>query len=145
MAATWTSRTPIAGRSCKTTSRSDMLDYTHDANARSWVASANAHDTDFPIQNLLFGRFRRAGTTEPMRLGVAIGDQVLDLAALGRLDPQIAVLLGPLAQGDLNGFMAHGRPARIALRHALFAGLSAAPSDAASQWQANAAALLVPL
>jgi crotonobetainyl-CoA:carnitine CoA-transferase CaiB-like acyl-CoA transferase len=78
--------------------------------------------TDFPIQNLPFGRFRRAGTNEALRIGVAIGDQVLDLAALGQLDPQIAVLLGPLAQGDLNGFMAHGRAARIALRHALFEG-----------------------
>ena len=35
--------------------------------------------TDFPIQNLPFGRFRRAGTGEPWRIGVAIGDQVLDL------------------------------------------------------------------
>ena len=121
-----------------------MLDFTHAPDARSWLGSANAADTDFPIQNLPFGRFRRAGTNEPMRIGVAIGDQVLDLAALGHLDPQIAVLLGPLAQGDLNGFMAHGRAARIALRHALFAGLSAEPSGTASLWHAKAASLLVP-
>ena len=121
-----------------------MLDHTHAPDARSWVLSANAADTDFPIQNLPFGRFRRAGTNEAPRAGVAIGDQVLDLAALGHLDPQIAVLLGPLAQGDLNGFMAHGRAACIALRHSLFEGLSAQPSGTASLWQAKAATLLLP-
>ena len=121
-----------------------MLDFTHDAGATSWVAAANAPDADFPLQNLPFGRFRRAGTQEAPRIGVAIGDHVLDLAALGQLDPQVAVLLGPLAHGDLNGFMAHGRAARIALRHALFAGLSAQPSGTASLWRAKADALLVP-
>ncbi len=37
------------------------IDQTHDAALQSWVASANADGTDFPIQNLPFGRFRRAG------------------------------------------------------------------------------------
>jgi len=55
------------------------LDETHDAARRSWVASANAADADFPIQNLPFGVFqRKAG--EP-RGGVAIGDRILDLAS----------------------------------------------------------------
>src|SRR5689334_19201634 len=105
-----------------------MLDFTHDPSASSWVASANSPDTDFPLQNLPFARFRRAsaptafddGTTAsgPWRIGVAIGDEVLDLAALSALDPDVAPLLGALAHGDLNAFMAQGRPARIALRHA---------------------------
>ena len=56
-----------------------MLDNTHAPALRSWVESANDGVTDFPIQNLPFGRFRRAGTEEPYRIGVAIGDQVLDL------------------------------------------------------------------
>ena len=38
------------------------LDATHDPQLRSWVASANAADTDFPIQNLPFGRFHRSGS-----------------------------------------------------------------------------------
>ena len=121
-----------------------MLDFTHDAAASSWVESANARDTDFPVQNLPFGRFRGAGTRDALRIGVAIGGQVLDLAALGQLDTQVVPLLGPLAHGDLNGFMAHGRAARIALRHALFTGLSAQPSGTASPWHAKAEALLVP-
>ena len=39
------------------------LNETHDASLRSWVESANADGTDFPIQNLPFGVFRRAGTS----------------------------------------------------------------------------------
>ena len=121
-----------------------MLDFTHDAQAHGWVASANAADNDFPVQNLPFGRFRRAGTQDAWRVGVAIGREVLDLHALGQLDPQLAVLLGPLAQGDLNAFMGQGRAARIALRQALFTGLSAQPSGTASLWRAKADALLLP-
>ena len=121
-----------------------MLDFTHDAQAHSWIASANAAGTDFPIQNLPFGRFRRAGTKEAFRVGVAIGREVLDLHALGQLDPQVAVLLGPLNHGDLNAFMGQGRAACIALRQALFTGLSAQPSGTASLWRAKADALLLP-
>ena len=58
-----------------------QIDATHDPALQSWVASANDEGTDFPIQNLPFGRFRRAGTGEAWRIGVAIGDQVLDLRA----------------------------------------------------------------
>jgi len=56
---------------------------THDPELRSWVESANDPVTDFPIQNLPFGVFRRGGSKERPRGGVAIGDQILDLAALG--------------------------------------------------------------
>jgi fumarylacetoacetase len=58
------------------------LNKTHDPNLKSWVESANQPDTDFPIQNLPFAIFRRAGRGEAFRGGVAIGDQILDLAAL---------------------------------------------------------------
>ena len=56
------------------------LNETHDPGLRSWVESANASGTDFPIQNLPFATLRRRGTDEPFRGGVAIGDQVVDLA-----------------------------------------------------------------
>ena len=56
------------------------LDETHRPELRSWVESANAFATDFPVQNLPLGIFRRAdGASCP---GVAIGDQILDLSAL---------------------------------------------------------------
>ncbi|MCS7079464.1 MAG: fumarylacetoacetase [Chloracidobacterium sp.] len=56
-------------------------DFTHDAARQSWVAAANAPDTDFPIQNLPFGRFSEPSQPSP-RIGVAIGDQVLDVTRL---------------------------------------------------------------
>ena len=59
------------------------LDATHDPELKSWVESASGSATDFPIQNLPFGVFRRKGTKEKPRGGVAIGDQIFDLAALG--------------------------------------------------------------
>ena len=55
--------------------------HTHDPGLESWVASANDPTTDFPIQNLPFGRFKHGGSQE-WRIGVAIGDQVIDLARL---------------------------------------------------------------
>jgi fumarylacetoacetase len=56
------------------------LDRTHEASATSWLESANAASSDFPIQNLPYGVFRRTGTAQ-FRVGVAIGDQILDLSA----------------------------------------------------------------
>ncbi len=56
------------------------LDHTHDPSLQSWVPSARSHP-DFPIQNLPFGVFRRVGSQEAFRGGVAIGDQVIDLQA----------------------------------------------------------------
>lgn len=53
------------------------LNETHDPARKSWVASANAEATDFPIQNLPFGVFLIDG--EPPRGGVAIGDWIFDL------------------------------------------------------------------
>ena len=99
-----------------------MLDDTHDPELRSWVESANEPATDFPIQNLPFGRFRRAGTDEPLRIGVAIGDQVLDLKLALENSPWTVAhqaLLQPLADGDLNAFMALGAAARRELRSLL--------------------------
>src|ERR1044071_9727998 len=88
------------------------MDATHDPGLRSWVESANDPASDFPIQNLAFGIFRRKGSKEKPRGGVAIGDQVFDLAALG-LNP------GP----PLNKLAAAGPKAWSALRAALSAGL----------------------
>jgi fumarylacetoacetase len=104
------------------------LDFTHDPARRSWVASANDPGTDFPIQNLPFGRFRRSGSTEPWRIGVAIGDRILDLAAAraaGGWEAEVAALLEPLAAGDLNTFMAHGPAVRRRMRAALSQALDA--------------------
>jgi fumarylacetoacetase len=102
------------------------LNHTHDPAARSWLASANEPGSDFPIQNLPFGVFRRRGADEPFRGGVAIGDQVIDLAAVsasGVLDGLAADAARAAAQPALNDLLAMGPAAWRALRHALFAAL----------------------
>ena len=121
------------------------LDHTHDPAARSWLESANAPDTDFPIQNLPFGVLRRQGSGEAFRGAVAIGDQALDLAALhghGALAGDAADALALAAQPTLNAFMAAGPRAWRALRHALFAALR---DDAGAGVQQALRAALIPL
>jgi len=99
-----------------------MSDMTHDPALRSWVASANVAGTDFPVQNLPYGRFRRAGSDESWRIGVAIGDQVLDLRLAVSQCPwgaSVLPLLQPLADGDLVPLMSGGADARRTVRQAL--------------------------
>jgi fumarylacetoacetase len=94
-----------------------QLDQTHDPNRRSWVETANGADTDFPIQNLPFGVFSRAG--EPARGGVAIGDQIVDLTAALRLGlfSGVAREAAEAATGPaLNPLLALGRRHAAALR-----------------------------
>ncbi len=89
------------------------MNETHDPRRRSWVESANEPSCEFPIQNLPFGIFSRKGSKEPPRGGVAIGDQILDLAAVG-------LKTGP----TLNGLAAAGRAKWRALRKQLSRALS---------------------
>ena len=109
------------------------LNETHDPGLRSWVAAANSPDCDFPLQNLPFAVFRRRGTQEPWRGGVAIGDQVLDLAAAARAAPfggPAAQALEAGARDKLNAWMALGATAWSALRLALSRALRAgAPQE----------------
>jgi fumarylacetoacetase len=101
---------------------------THDPQLRSWLGPANAPLCDFPIQNLPFASFRRAGSREAFRGGVALGDAVLDLAAvsaLGVLEGLAAQAAAACTQASLNAFMAMGHAASAALREALSAALRA--------------------
>lgn len=104
-----------------------MINETHDPALRSWVNTANEPQADFPIKNLPFATFRRQGSQEAFRVGVAIGDQVLDL---GRSDVCTAMRLEPatvlvLARPGLNDLMALGHGTWSALRQALSRGLRA--------------------
>ncbi|MGF6507136.1 fumarylacetoacetase [Paraburkholderia sp. 32] len=94
---------------------------------KSWVESANAADSDFPIQNLPFGVFSDASNTTP-RVAVAIGDAVLDLSVLARegLIEQDAALF---VQSSLNAFIATGRAQWRGLRVRLSTLLSAANAE----------------
>ncbi|MEO8543818.1 MAG: fumarylacetoacetase [Burkholderiaceae bacterium] len=86
---------------------------THDASLRSWLDSANAADSDFPIQNLPLGRFRPHGdNTQPWRLGVAIGEQIVDLR-----------LAGLVTSHSVDALLAADASARQTLRRDLSEGL----------------------
>ena len=127
-------------------SRVHPLDFTHAPEARSWVASAQAPGSDFPLQNLPHGVFARrtAAGLEPARGGVAIGDQVLDLAplaALGLLDGLAQDACVAASQPTLNALMAMGQPAWRALRHGLHRLLS---DDADPLVQRSLSACLLP-
>jgi fumarylacetoacetase len=105
------------------------LNATHDPALRSWMESANAPGADFPLQNLPFAAFRRAGSAEGFRGGVAIGDAVLDLGALqsvGVFEGLAAQALALCSEPVLNAFMRAGQEVNGALRAALSAALSAA-------------------
>lgn len=62
----------------------------------SWVESANGGTTDFPLDNLPYGVFRRLSGHGPASIGVAIGECILDLLGceqeglLDGLPPEIA-------------------------------------------------------
>jgi len=103
------------------------LNQTHDPHLRSWVASANNPDTDFPIHNLPFGVFRRAGSAELPRVGVAIGDHILDVLAClqaGLFEDRAAYAAQACASPTLNQLMAFGPSYWTALRQQVSSLLS---------------------
>src|ERR1700686_2675158 len=105
------------------------LNETHDPARRSFVETANALDSDFPIQNLPFGVFRPAPGAPP-RAGVAIGDQILDVAAGASSFSGLAAEAAKAgAAPSLNALMALGSQAWSALRLALSKSLSADRGD----------------
>ena len=116
------------------------LNETHDPALQSWVASANATDTDFPIQNLPFGVFRKREAMEAgvgsARIGVAIGDAVLDLAAAAKTSTALADAIGAAlddaAATTLNGLMGKGPMVWSALRLALSRALRSGSPDASA-------------
>ena len=95
-----------------------MTDHTHNAAATCWVAGAEDHAA-FPVQNLPLGVFSTDGVP---RIGTAIGDFVLDLAALA--DHLPAEVRTALAEPTLNALFALSSETRRALRHAVFALLT---------------------
>ena len=106
----------------------------------SWLTSANAPDCDFPLQNLPYGVFSRTG--EQPRCGVAIGDQVLDLAALER-DGLVSTGGGPVfPEPALNAFMERGPEIWAKVRARLMDLLRDGGNTILRQ---NADAFLIPL
>ena len=96
---------------------------------KSWVPSANDAECEFPLQNLPYGVFSTSGTTG--RVGVAIGDQILDLSvavAVGVVsEPEGAE--GAFAEAALNSFMECDKAAWDKTRAEVAALLSADCSE----------------
>ena len=110
---------------------------------KSWVESANLPNCDFPLENLPYGVFRHE---DQMRIGIAIGDQVLDLRScvqsglLGSLPPETTAAC---SRDFLNALMSLGPAVWSPLRHevtALFASEIADP-----QIQAKVKRCLIPM
>jgi fumarylacetoacetase len=94
------------------------LDETHDPNASSWVDGADDHP-EFPVQNLAVGVFSPPGGGK--RGGLAIGNYVLDLAAVAGLLEGDAAAAARLASGEtLNALFADGNEAADVLRKGIF-------------------------
>lgn len=98
-------------------------DPTTAAELKSWLDSANAADCEFPLQNLPYGVFRNANDQRTARVGVAIGDCILDLAALAEAG-LLRCQTGVFAQPRLNDFIGLGRNAWRSVREQLSALLS---------------------
>lgn len=95
---------------------------TTDPKLCSWVESANEKDTDFPVQNLPLGVFRRAGENESPRLGTAIGDWILDIPAAadkGLFRDEVRPAVEACRAQFMNPLMGLGRAAQSALRQNL--------------------------
>jgi fumarylacetoacetase len=105
-------------------------DQTHDPKRTSWVNSANGHK-DSPIQNLPLGVFSLSGSSE-QRVGIAIGDMILDLAAVveaGLMEGSARDAAEATSSGSLNKLFALGPKARQALRSRLSELLHAKGAD----------------
>ena len=91
-------------------------DETNDPSLRSWVQGAEP-GSDFPVQNLPLGIFSIDG--DQRRAGVAIGDFILDLAAIADAGLIDAGWREDLCQPVLNAWLARGPEDHLGLRKRL--------------------------
>ncbi|MCJ2180301.1 fumarylacetoacetase [Novosphingobium album (ex Hu et al. 2023)] len=116
-----------------------VIDETHAPDRTSWVPGADGH-ADFPIQNLPLGVFSREG--ESPRGGIAIGNSIVDLAALtrsGLLEGEAMAAASAASAPALNAMLALGAGPRRALRRRVSALLSAGAHE-----RESIAPMLVP-
>lgn len=93
----------------------DLTNLTHDQDRKSWVESANDPATDFPIQNLPYGLFRWRGSGAS-KVGIAIGNQILDVGAAVEAGLLKGVAAEACREENLDGIMAEGAEERSVLR-----------------------------
>lgn len=110
---------------------------------RSWVESANDPSTGFPLENLPYGVFRQGGHA---RIGIAIGDQILDLCACAReelLRELPSDARDACSEKSLNALMSLGPEMWSLLRRQITALLDGNRAD--KETQAKVRPLLVPM
>jgi fumarylacetoacetase len=103
----------------------ERVNETHDPSLRSWVASANASEHDFPIQNLPFGVGAVRGAP---RVLAAIGDDALDvngMAASGLIAGCPPAVVDACTHDSLNALMSCRTDDLLALRRSLQRALRA--------------------
>jgi fumarylacetoacetase len=113
------------------------VDHTHDPGLSSWVTGADDHTT-FPVQNLPLGIF--SPPDGAARIGVAIGDAILDLAGLTKTGLLPDQLTDVLQQKTLNALFARPGRDRQLLRHRLSALLTARDQQSLCQGHLHKAA-----
>jgi fumarylacetoacetase len=104
---------------------------------KSWVESANDPGTDFPLQNLPLGVF---SNNQETRIGIAIGQRVLDLRACverGLLSMLHSDTTAACSRESLNALMFLGPPAWSALRRQVTNLLAADRADIQAQARVN--------
>jgi fumarylacetoacetase len=114
------------------------IDLTNDPTLRSFLPSANVLGCDFPIQNLPYAAFRRRSSSDGPRIGVAIGDEMLDIAAVADLlDGAAGHAAVACAAPHLNDLMRLGPPFWAALRSGLSELLSTTDADRRSRVESS--------
>ena len=102
-----------------------VLDETHDPKVQSWIESANVAGSDFPVQNLPFGVFRRRDAGAEAGVGIAIGDRIVDVAGMRSeglfAEEGLRFAANACASDSLNSLMTLGAGPRRALRRRLHA------------------------
>jgi fumarylacetoacetase len=111
----------------------------NDPSLRSWIEVDPK--SDFPIQNLPFGIFKTQSSSP--RIGVAIGDQVLDLAILNKLGflDKLKIDNSVFTNQYLNDFIALGKSTTSAVRECVSHLLNENTSDLRDNKEARAKVL----
>lgn len=111
---------------------------TTDPSLSSWVTIPQG--SDFPIQNLPYGIFDDG---QGARVGVAIGEHILDLTAVARLNgfDGVEVDVTIFSHNTLNAFMSCGKAVWTAVRQRI----SAILQEGEHSMQAQSSTILVPM
>ena len=123
------------------------LDESHDPGATSWVESASAAEGDFPLQNLPFGVFRRRAVARESRVGIAIGDRIVDVCACleaGLLAGESTRAAEACAAAGMDGLLSLGPAGWSALRRRVSALLRRGHPDEARH-RASLGPRLIPM